>query len=104
MSYLSDNYRFLEILKTQSQLIKGSLPYFQEYHPEFVQIPSDYIVTLEEQIKHTEQIISAFLSALPEEGCPMESDTCVMDTSATLTDEKNKEIMRDSLAGLDDLL
>lgn len=39
-----------------------------------------------------------------EEGCAIESDTCVMDTSKKLSEEKNAELMKDALANLSDLL
>lgn len=39
-----------------------------------------------------------------EEGCPMESDTCGMDTTKTLSEDKNKELMQHGLDSLDDLL
>lgn len=39
-----------------------------------------------------------------EEGCPMESDTCGMDVTKKLSDEKNKELMQHGLDSLDDLL
>ena len=39
-----------------------------------------------------------------EEGCPLESDTCGMDTTKKLSDEKNKELMQHGLDSLDDLL
>jgi hypothetical protein len=39
-----------------------------------------------------------------EEGCPLESDTCGMDTTKKLSEEKNKELMQNGLDSLGDLL
>lgn len=39
-----------------------------------------------------------------EEGCPLESDTCGMDTTKKLSDEKNNELMQNALDKLSDLL
>ena len=39
-----------------------------------------------------------------DEGCPLDMDTCVMDTTKKLDDEKNKELMKHGLDSLDDLL
>lgn len=39
-----------------------------------------------------------------EEGCAIDSDTCGMDVTKTLSEEKNKELMEHGLNSLDDLL
>lgn len=39
-----------------------------------------------------------------EEGCPLDTDTCVMDTSKKLDEDKNKQLMQHGLDSLGDLL